>query len=569
MSHLVVNANTFAAEAVAGFAAANPRYVRQVDGGVVRSTLIPQGHVALVVGGGSGHYPGYTGFVGSGLGSGAVCGNIFASPSSGQVYRVAKAVERGAGVLLAIGNYAGDVLHFGIAAERLRGEGIDVRLLAMTDDVASSPPDQIEIRRGIAGCLAIVKVAGAATEAGMSLDEVERIARMANGRTRTLGVAFSGCTLPGATAPLFTVPAGRMAFGLGIHGEPGVAEFPLMDAASLADLLVGKLLEDMPPMIGARRAVVILNGLGSFKYEELFVLFGAVHARLTKADVAIADSECGEFITSLDMAGVSLTLFWVNDELEALWNAPADSPGFRRGLVNSEPDGLQTPEKAPVARQAYAEQTRGDFRAVSSALDGLRRAYAALVDSESELGRLDSVAGDGDHGLCMARGAAGAVRAAERVTAEGGSLARLLTEAGEGWADQSGGASGALWGAALSAAGDSLDDEPDACAVSRAVDVALAAVRRLGKAEVGDKTMVDAFAPFAKELGRSISAGMDLREAWQAASLRATDAAAGTAELVPRMGRARTHGERSVGHCDPGAISFALVVNAVWPGRHI
>ena len=147
MSHLVVNANDFAAEAVAGFAAANPRYVRQVDGGVVRSTVIPQGRVALVVGGGSGHYPGYTGFVGSGLASGAVCGNIFASPSSGQVYRVAKAVERGAGVLLAIGNYAGDVLHFGVAAERLRGEGIDVRLLAMTDDVASAPPGQIENRR--------------------------------------------------------------------------------------------------------------------------------------------------------------------------------------------------------------------------------------------------------------------------------------------------------------------------------------------------------------------------------------------------------------------------------------
>ncbi|HLK15004.1 MAG TPA: dihydroxyacetone kinase subunit DhaK, partial [Fimbriimonadaceae bacterium] len=245
MSHLVVNANTFAAEAVAGYIAANPRYVRQVDGGVVRSTLIPQGQVALVVGGGSGHYPGYTGFVGPGLGSGAVCGNIFASPSSGQVYRVAKSVERGAGVLLAIGNYAGDVLHFGVAAERLRGEGIDVRLLAMTDDVASASPDQIENRRGIAGCLAVVKVAGAAAEAGMSLDEVERIARKANDRTRTLGVAFSGCTLPGATAPLFTVPDGQMAFGLGIHGEPGIAEFPLMDAASLADLLVGRLLEDM------------------------------------------------------------------------------------------------------------------------------------------------------------------------------------------------------------------------------------------------------------------------------------------------------------------------------------
>ncbi|HLK17208.1 MAG TPA: DAK2 domain-containing protein, partial [Fimbriimonadaceae bacterium] len=285
-----------------------------------------------------------------------------------------------------------------------------------------------------------------------------------------------------------------------------------------------------------------------------------------RAKVAIADGECGEFITSLDMAGVSLTLFWVDDELEALWNAPADSSGFRRGFVHSEPDRLQIPERASVAKQAHSG-AGGDSRAVSSALEGLRRAHAALLDSERELGQLDSVAGDGDHGLCMVRGAAGALQAAERVAAEGGSLARLLTEAGEAWADQGGGASGALWGAALAAAGDGLDDEPDTSAVSRAVDAALAAVRRLGKAEVGDKTMVDAFAPFAEELGRSISSGMDLGEAWQSAALRATDAAAGTAELAPRMGRARTHGERSIGHCDPGAISFALVVNAVGPGR--
>jgi dihydroxyacetone kinase len=163
----------------------------------------------------------------------------------------------------------------------------------------------------------------------------------------------------------------------------------------------------------------------------------------------------------------------------------------------------------------------------------------------------------------MTRGAAGALKAAERVAAEGGSISQLLKDAGEAWADQGGGASGALWGAALSAAGESLDAEPD---VSRAVNAALAAVRNLGNAGVGDKTMVDAFAPFAEELSRAISAGMGLAEAWQAAALHATEAAAKTAELMPKLGRARTHGERSLGHPDPGAISFALVVNAIGPG---
>ncbi|NUS36689.1 MAG: D-erythrulose kinase, partial [Pseudarthrobacter sp.] len=304
----------FADDALDGFVAANRRYVARVDGGVVRSTESPAGQVALVIGGGSGHYPAFAGLVGAGLAAGSACGNMFASPAAGQVYRVAKASQTGGGVLLSYGNYAGDVLHFGQAQEKLNAEGIETRTVLVTDDIASAPLEEIGKRRGIAGDLTVFKVAGAAAEAGLDLDEVERLAIKANHHTRSLGVAFAGCTLPGAEEPLFSVPEGMMSVGLGIHGEPGISEQPLPTASELAQLLVDGLLKDKPENAG-RRVVAILNGLGTVKYDELFLLFGKVEALLTGAGLEVVEPECGELVTSLDMSGLSLTLFWLDEEL--------------------------------------------------------------------------------------------------------------------------------------------------------------------------------------------------------------------------------------------------------------
>jgi dihydroxyacetone kinase len=567
MTQLITDATTFADAAITGFVAANERYVRRVDGGVVRSTVIPDGRVAVVVGGGSGHYPAFAGLVGPGLAAGAVCGNIFASPASGQVYRVSKAVERGAGVLLTFGNYAGDVLQFGLAEQRLRGEGFDVRTLAVTDDIASAPADQLEKRRGLAGDLTVFKVAGAAAEAGKDLDEVERLARHANARTRSFGVAFSGCVLPGATEPLFTVPEGVMAIGLGIHGEPGIDEAPIPTAAGLAELLVGRLLTELPDGIdtaAGRRAVVILNGLGTVKYDELFTVFAAVTDELTAAGVAIVAPECGELVTSLDMSGISLTLFWVDDELEQLWNAPADSPAYRKGAITAERDTAieaatdaagAAPEDAPAEQQVAA----------TAALDLLRVVHQTILDGEEEFGLIDAIAGDGDHGIGMARGVTGALAAGERVVAERGGVIRLLAEAGEGWSEHGGGTSGALWGIALTGAGTQLAAEEtlDAAAVSRAVRAALDAVQNLGKAQVGDKTLVDAFVPFVETLHSRVTDGADLGAAWRDAASASHDAAIATADLRPRLGRARPLAEKSLGHPDAGAISLARIVTAI------
>jgi dihydroxyacetone kinase len=225
---------SFTEDMLAGFLDANAGYVVGVPGGVVRATTTPPGKVAVVVGGGSGHYPAFCGVVGPGFADGAVVGNVFTSPSAAEAASVARAADNGGGVLLITGNYAGDVMNFTQATERLAAEGITARFLVVTDDIASAPPTESAKRRGIAGDFTVFKVASAAAEEGADLDEVERIAKHANHRTRTIGVAFDGCTLPGADAALFSVPEGRMALGLGIHGEPGIAEHPTPSASELA-----------------------------------------------------------------------------------------------------------------------------------------------------------------------------------------------------------------------------------------------------------------------------------------------------------------------------------------------
>ncbi len=565
MTRLYNDPADFADEMVAGFVAANQRWVRRVHGGVARSTTSPAGTVALVVGGGSGHYPAFGGLVGHGLAAGAAMGNLFASPSAQQVTAVAKASEHGGGVLLSYGNYAGDVLNFDAASRTLTDAGIAVRTVRVTDDVASAPAERAHERRGIAGDLCVFKVAGAAAERGDDLDTVAAIAARANDRTRSFGVAFSGCSLPGSDEPLFTVPEGRMAIGMGIHGERGIAEADVPTAAGLADLLVARLLEELPEGVTAAgaRVVPVLNGLGSVKYEELFVVFGAVQRLLSDAGAVLVEPEVGELVTSFDMAGVSLTLFWVDDELEQLWAAPADSPAFRKGgAVPQESVAAEVLAQGTVVPVTPgSEESRVSAARIADAVTAIRRTVDDHVD---ELGRIDAVAGDGDHGIGMQRGSTAADRAARDAADRGAGAGSVLAVAGDAWSDKAGGTSGAIWGAALEALGRVLGNEsrPSAAQVAEAVHAATEAVLAFG-AVPGDKTMVDALVPFDEVLTARTAAGDDLATAWSAASAAATTAADGTADLLPRMGRARTHGEDAVGTPDAGAISFGLITAAV------
>ncbi|MFE4543911.1 dihydroxyacetone kinase family protein [Arthrobacter sp. NPDC056727] len=551
----------FAEDQFAGFLELYADRLRGVPGGAVAlRTGEPQ--VAVVVGGGSGHYPAFAGLVGSGFATGAVVGNVFTSPSAAQVYSVAKAAHQGRGVVLTFGNYAGDNMNFGIAAERLRKEGIDTRIVVVTDDIASAADE--DKRRGIAGDFSVFKVLGAAAGAGLDIDGVERAGRAANAATRTIGVAFSGCTMPGAERPLFTVPDGQLGLGLGIHGEPGIRDQAMPPAAELAQLMVTSLLEAAPQRAG-RRVAPILNGLGTTKYEELFLLWGTVARLLREAGLDVVDAEVGELVTSLDMGGVSLTLMWLDDELETFWTADAYTPAFRK-------------QRAPIAAAAgYVQDTGGGVRETraipeaspaavvlaGTALSALESMAASLHANEARLGEIDAVAGDGDHGRGMVKGIDAALAAARAAYDGGAGAAFLLQSAGQAWAEHAGGTSGVLWGAALEAAGQSLTDGKDAYTGEdfvAAVQAFSGAILDLGRAAVGDKTLVDALLPFAGELADGVGKGSSFAAAWLAAAEVAVEQAEATASLRPRLGRARPLAEKSVGTPDAGATSFALLV---------
>lgn len=564
MTHVYNDPADFKNDVLRGFTAAHRSRVEPVEGasGFIRAGGPLEGKVSLVIGGGSGHYPSYSGVVGVGFADGAVLGDIFASPSAEQVYRVARAAHGGAGVVLAFGNYAGDRLNFGVAADRLREDGIDTRIVYVTDDIASASLEEQDKRRGIAGTFTVYKVAGAAAEAGADLDEVERLMRAANAATYSFGVAFDGCTLPGADQPLFHVQSGQMDFGLGIHGEPGISSAAWMPAAQLAKTLVDSVIAERPEDADGR-AAVLLNGLGATKYEELFALYGEVAHLLEKAGLQLIQPEVGELVTSLDMAGTSLSVTWLDDDLEGLWTAPADTPAFRRGeTVRNE---RFTERHQEAAASVAADEGKASEASVAAAVV-VRAAVDAISRTVEEhkdyLGEIDAVAGDGDHGIGMSRGAKAATEVA---AATPGGVQSVLSAAGAAFGDKAGGTSGILWGVLLENIGSELGNEEPVTAVRVADAVRIAADRlqTFGKAALGDKTMLDALFPFVERLGSEVAGGAALALAWQRAAQDCVTAAEATAPLRPKIGRARPLAERSVGTADPGAVSLSLIATSV------
>ncbi|MEQ3553553.1 dihydroxyacetone kinase family protein [Pseudonocardia nematodicida] len=565
MTRLHNEPSAFADELVDGFVAAHRHRVRRVPGGVVRADGAEPGTVAVVTGGGSGHYPAFAGLVGPGLADGAATGNVFASPSARQVHDVARAAERGGGILLTYGNYTGDVLQFGLAEQRLRAEGFDCATVTVTDDISSAGPDERDRRRGVAGGLVVYKAAGAASAAGRPFADVVEVATRANDRTRSFGVAFGGCTLPGSAEPLFDVPAGRMALGMGIHGEPGFAEQPMPTADELAALLVEKVLAEAPADAGDR-VTVLLNGLGTVKYEELFVVYRKVDELLAARGLQLIAPEVGELVTSFDMPGASLTLAWLDDDLAELWCAPADAPAYCRGRRSVTPAPVAPPAPAADTGDAVLPPAGEGSRTAAHEVAGLLDAARATIDTHAaELGRIDAVAGDGDHGIGMQRGATAAAEAARETAARGAGAGSTLAAAADAWADRAGGTSGALWGVLLRAIADELgdDERPGAARLAGGLAAGADRVVALGGARRGDKTMVDALLPCTEAFSAAVGSGSGLPTAWASAAAAARQAADATAQLTPRLGRARSHGDAGVGTPDAGAVSTALIAEAL------
>lgn len=309
-------------EAIQGFVAAHSDIVTLAAERVVARSVPARDKVGIVVGGGSGHEPAFVGYVGVGLADAAAIGNVFASPSADVVLSAIHVADHGRGVLMLYGNYAGDVLNFGLAAQLAEADGIAVREVRVSDDVASAGPHEAERRRGIAGDIIVFKCAGAAAEAGATLDEVLTTARKANSATRSMGVALSPCQVPGAPRPTFELPADEIEIGMGVHGEPGIRRGKLQTADEIADALVSAIVTDMPAD-HSTDAALLVNGLGATAYLDQYVLYGAARDALAARGFSVLRSLVGEYITSLEMAGASITVTLLDDELTTLLDAPS------------------------------------------------------------------------------------------------------------------------------------------------------------------------------------------------------------------------------------------------------
>jgi len=332
MKKILNNPNDFVAEMLDGLLKAYPTQLSYAGGDphcIVRADAPVAGKVALATGGGSGHLPVFLGYVGQGMLDGCAVGDVFASPSADQMFEVTKRIHGGAGVVYIYGNYSGDTMNFDMASELADMEGIAVRTVLVRDDVASAPPERADRRRGVAGMVFAFKAAGAKAAQGGSLDEVVSAAEKALANTRSMGVALSPCTVPMAGRPTFTISEGEMEIGMGIHGEPGMKREQLQTADQIAVRMTEAILADLQPAAGDTLAVMV-NGLGATPPEELYILYRKVYEILTGRGLKIHRAYVGEFATSMEMAGASLTFMRLDDELTALLDYPAHTPFFRQ-----------------------------------------------------------------------------------------------------------------------------------------------------------------------------------------------------------------------------------------------
>lgn len=524
-----------------------------------------RGEVALISGGGAGHEPAHAGYVGAGMLSAAVAGEVFTSPSVDAVLDAIRAVAGPAGVLLIVKNYTGDRLNFGLAAEIARAEGIDVEIVIVADDVALAVRGEHAGRRGLAGTVLVHRIAGAAAAAGLPLAEVARQAREAAAALGTMGVALSPCTVPAAGTPGFTLGEREIEWGLGIHGEAGVERAELESAEAVAARLIARIAEDLALERGARVALLV-NNLGGTPPGELDIVADAALRALAARGAVVERAWAGTFLSALEMAGISLSLLRVDEARLAALDSPTEAPAWpaRAGRV-----APQESRPVPAAPEA-ARRTQGEGEGARLAHDAvLRRVIDAvclkLRESEALLTEMDQRVGDGDLGISLSR-------AAQAIEAEAG-----------GWPDAArpgavlramsatlrrvvGGTSGPLYAAMLMRAAASLDAaaRPNASAWADAFVAAVEGVSEIGGARPGDRTMVDALDPAARAMRAALDAnGGNLRQALDAAAAAAIEGAAGTATLLPRRGRSSYLGERALGHPDPGAHAVGLWLAAI------
>ncbi|MGU7774906.1 dihydroxyacetone kinase family protein [Burkholderia sp. MR1-5-21] len=520
----------------------------------------PQRAVAVLSGGGSGHEPAHGGYVGDGMLSAAVCGEVFTSPSTDAVLAAIRATAGPNGALLVVKNYTGDRLNFGLAAELARAEGIPVETVIVADDVSLRGRVERGQRRGIAGTVLIHKLAGAAAARGLPLSRVAAIAREAAADLGTMGVALDGCTIPGADKSGFSLADHEIELGLGIHGEKGVERTAPLPADALVDTLLSSIVADLV-LDGGERVALFVNGLGATPDMELAIVLRAAYDNLSRRGIAVERAWAGTFLSALDMPGCSISVLRLNDERTALLDAPTQARAWPGGgAVN------------PQIRVAAAET-----RDVPPApLDASGRTWAArlqpalhavahtLIDNEATLTELDAAAGDGDLGASMDRAARAILALPD---AAYGTPAGALAALGTALRRAIAGSSGPFYATALLRASRRLADvaEPSARDWAAAFRSAVESIGELGGARAGDRTMLDALVPAVDAFDRALDDGLDASAVWAAAVEAAERGAQETARMTPRAGRAAYLGERAIGTPDGGAIAVAYWLRALQP----
>ncbi|WCK69502.1 dihydroxyacetone kinase family protein [Agrobacterium tumefaciens] len=560
MKKLINDPSDAVREMLEGVVALSPATVLLADENVVIRSGLPEAgnrKVAVLSGGGSGHEPAHAGYVGEGMLTVAVAGDVFTSPSTDAVLAGIRAAAGPAGALVIVKNYTGDRLNFGLAAELARGEGIPVEIVVIADDVALKDTVPAERRRGIAGTVLVQKLAGAAAERGLPLKEVALIAREAAARLSSMGISLGSCTLPAVGKPGFSLGENEIEVGLGIHGEQGVRRMPIASANELTGMVIETIESDGRLRRGDRVALLV-NGLGSTPPMELAIVARSAVALLEAKGVIVERAWAGTFLSALDMPGFSLSVLQVDDAALDLIDAPTNASAWPRGGAVNRNRVLTSRQGAASSDEAQVHQTEagGRLREV------VAKVARVLVDAEPRLTELDSITGDGDLGASMKRGAEAVLALPAR---DFGDVASGLMAMANAMRKAIGGSSGPFYATGLMRASRQLAglDAPNASQVSEAFLAAVGAVSDLGGAKPGDRTMIDALHPAAIKFKEKLAEGVSTEAAWAAAVQAGLHGADATKAMMPRLGRASYLGERAVGHPDGGAVAVGIWLGAI------
>lgn len=583
MKKIINKPETVVMEMCNGIAMAHPELEFLKKYKVIKKKGINKNKVSLISGGGSGHEPAHAGFVGKGMLDAAVCGDVFASPSQIQIYNAIKETASNKGTLLIIKNYSGDVMNFKNAAHLAIEDGIMVDYIKVDDDIAVEDSLYTVGRRGVAGTVLVHKIAGAAAELGMSLNEVKEVAQKAANNVRSLGFALTSCTVPAKGTPTFQLEEDEIEFGVGIHGEPGVRREKISSAGELAKKMVNDILADMKIDDSNEEEIALMvNGFGGTPLQELYLLNDSVMRELSKKNIKICTVFVGNYMTSIDMAGASVSIMKLDNELKHLLSQVSEAPGFKVS-------GPFTPveytdidiEKGnnDDSKVCFEVETNKEFSKVEdykftleNMIYVIDKMSEIIIKNEVPFCELDSYAGDGDFGMSVAKGFKQLKREwANIISMEDLTIGKFLNECSMVIMEYCGGASGPIWGSAFRAAGRYVGDKDELTVLDFAnmMDAAVNGVQATGErsfgrgAGVGDKTLIDALVPCANSWELSVKENDTFKEAFVKGARKAVEGAEETKNIVARMGRAGTVGERSLGHPDAGAHALGVIFTEI------